>query len=139
MDMSMTRGCGAEAPQALNATNPSPMTIARVNFCIFFSPYCFLANSTILRNPDQPAIRAAANAMAEQLSHRATTLQSLALRVGDLGSLDEILASSAFLLDDFDAGLAVFSRKGTLLASSNDSQLWDQLQQGGDLSLQAAL
>lgn len=97
------------------------------------------AMRTLVGERDQLAIRAAANAMAEQLSHRATTLQSLALRVGDLGSLDEILASSAFLLDDFDAGLAVFSREGTLLASSNGSQLWDQLQEGGNLSLRPAL
>src|SRR3990172_2857266 len=88
---------------------------------------------------DQLAIRAAANALAEQLTHRATTLQSLALRVAETDDFDEILASSRFLLDDFDAGLAVFSRDGTLLASSNRSSFWEQLQEGGDLELQPYL
>src|SRR3972149_7412352 len=49
---------------------------------------------------DQLAIHAAANALAEQLAHRATTLQSLALRVAETSDLDEVLESSSFLLDD---------------------------------------
>lgn len=97
------------------------------------------AMRTLVGERDQLAIRAAANALAEQISHRATTLQSLALRVSETSDLDEALGSSSFLLDDFDAGLAVFSRNGTLLASSDQSLFWDLFQPGGDLSLQPYL
>ena len=97
------------------------------------------AMRTLVGERDQLAIHAAANALAEQLAHRATTLQSLALRVAETSDLDEVLESSSFLLDDFDGGLAVFSRDGTLLASSDPSLFWGQLRQGDDLSLQPYL
>ena len=97
------------------------------------------AMRTLVGERDQQAIRAAASALAEQFTHRATTLRSLALHVSETSDLEEALASSGFLLDDFDAGLAVFSREGTLLASSNRSLLWEQLQEGSDLSLQPYL
>ena len=77
------------------------------------------AMRTLVGERDQQAIRAAASALAEQFTHRATTLRSLALHVSETSDLEEALTSSGFLLDDFDAGLAVFSRQGTLLASSN--------------------
>ncbi|MEX2161554.1 MAG: histidine kinase [Anaerolineales bacterium] len=93
------------------------------------------AMRTLVGERDQLAIRAAANALAEQLAHRSTTLQSLALRVVETDDFDEILASSSFLLSDFDAGLAVFSREGTLLASSNQPSLWEQFHEGGDSEL----
>lgn len=116
-----------------------PLTIIGL-LVIFFSLNLHEnAMRTLVGERDQLAIRAAANALAEQLTHRATTLQSLALHIAETSDLDEALASSVFLLDDFDAGLAVFSRDGTLLASSNQSLSWDQFQPGGDLSLQPYL
>src|SRR3990172_12770526 len=39
MEMSMTNASGVEGPQALNATNPTPMIKARYNFCMFLSFY----------------------------------------------------------------------------------------------------
>ncbi len=97
------------------------------------------AMRTLVGERDQLAIRAAANALAEQITHRATTLKSLALRVSETSDPGEALASSSFLLDDFDAGLAVFSRDGTLLVSSDQSLFWDLFQPGGYLSLQPYL
>src|SRR3989304_8017112 len=64
------------------------------------------AMRTLVGERDQQAIRAAANALAEQFTHRATTLRSLALHVSETSDLEEALASSGFLLVDFDPGLA---------------------------------
>lgn len=76
------------------------------------------AMRSLVGERDQLAISAAAQALSEQITHRATALQSLAFRAGDPNDPDEVLASSAFLQDDFDAGLAIFSRDGELLAST---------------------
>lgn len=70
---------------------------------------------------DQLATGAAANALSEQLAHRGTSLQSLASRASETDDLQGMLASSAFLLDDFDLGLLIFSPTGELLASSQPS------------------
>src|SRR3989304_7861273 len=63
------------------------------------------AMRSLVGERDQLAVQSAANALAEQLAHRATTLQTLALRVGESDNPREILATSDFLLDDFNAGL----------------------------------
>jgi signal transduction histidine kinase len=76
------------------------------------------AMRSLVGERDQLAISAAAKALSEQLAHRATALQSLAIRAGEAVDPDELLASSEFLQDDFDAGLAIFSRDGELLAST---------------------
>lgn len=76
------------------------------------------AMRSLVGERDQLTIRAAANSLSEQLSHRATALQSLAIRASDADP-QTVLATSAFLLDDFDAGLSIFSRKGKLLAGSD--------------------
>ena len=74
---------------------------------------------------DERAARTAASALEEQLNHRAAAVQSLALRAADNTSLDNILSSSDFLLPDFDAGLAYFTRQGELLAANGETSLWD--------------
>ena len=77
------------------------------------------AMRSLVGERDQLAIRAAANALSEQLTHRATALQSLAFRASEADRPADVLTSSTFLLEDFDAGLAIFSRDGELLASSD--------------------
>jgi signal transduction histidine kinase len=84
------------------------------------------AMRSLVGERDQLAIRAAANALEEQVAHRATTLQSLAVRVVEAQDFDKLLASSSFIYDDFDVGLAVLSRDGAILASNNSFD-WDQI------------
>lgn len=75
---------------------------------------------------DERAARAAATAMTEQLSHRAAAIRGLALRAADADSTDhtQVLTDYAFLWPDFEGGLALFAPSGTLIASSNESDLW---------------
>jgi signal transduction histidine kinase len=76
---------------------------------------------------DERAARTAAVALSEQLNHRAAAVRGLALRASDDIPLDEILTSSEFLTPDFDLGMAFFSPRGELLASTGDTSLWEKL------------
>lgn len=73
---------------------------------------------------DERATRAAAAAITEQLNHRASAIRSLALRATDNNDLDHVLADAAFILPDFEGGLALFNVSGVLLASSNAPDVW---------------
>lgn len=90
---------------------------------------------TLVGERDERAVRAAANALTEQINHRAAAGQGLSLRAADGLPLDDILLSSSFLLLDFDAGLAFFSPEGQLLAHAGDDSLWTS----GKDTFQAAL
>src|SRR5574341_355385 len=71
---------------------------------------------------DSRAARAAADAITEQLTHRAAAIRSLALRAAASTSprdaAQRVLADYSFLLSDFEGGLALLAADGTLLASS---------------------
>jgi two-component system sensor histidine kinase UhpB len=74
---------------------------------------------------DQRTVRSAAAAIREQLNHRSAAIQSIAIRADDTESLEEILDSVYFLMDDFDGGIAFFSPDGQLKASKGEDQLWN--------------
>jgi signal transduction histidine kinase len=74
---------------------------------------------------DERATRAAASAISEQLLHREAATRSLALRAADLGEFEHVLDDAAFLLPDFDGGIALFDVSRGLVSSSNNSALWD--------------
>src|SRR5512143_114089 len=65
---------------------------------------------------DERATRSAANAISEELYHRATAIRNLALRAADGTTPATVLDTSSFLLPDFDGGLAFFAPDGTRLA-----------------------
>lgn len=69
------------------------------------------AMRTLVGQRDERTVRSAANALREQLNHRATSIQSLALRANHDVPLEIILDSIDFLLDDFDVGIAFYSAK----------------------------
>ncbi|MBC8507362.1 MAG: hypothetical protein ISR58_04105 [Anaerolineales bacterium] len=73
---------------------------------------------------DERAARTAASALGEQLYHRSAAVRGLALRASDQISPGEIMGTSAFLLNDFDFGLALFSPQGEILANNGDAALW---------------
>jgi signal transduction histidine kinase len=68
---------------------------------------------------DERAIRAAASALSEELNSRATAIHGLSLRASDGQTAHHILTTSTTLTTDFDAGLAIFSPDGNLLADNN--------------------
>jgi len=87
------------------------------------------AMRTLVGERDQLAAGATASALGEQFTHRATSLQGFALRVVESPDPVSVLENSAYLLDDFDAGLALFIDDDKLLAASSTSFPWDDLQE----------
>jgi signal transduction histidine kinase len=83
---------------------------------------------------DERAVRTAAAALAEQLQHRQDALMGLAMLAENLspGEFTQLLASSDYLLDDFDAGLALLTPAGALHSFSGDQQLWESLVAQGE-------
>ncbi len=65
---------------------------------------------------DERAARAAALALTEQLHHREAALRSLAVRLREGTSPQDVIAQADFLLPDFDLGLAVLDEGGQLIA-----------------------
>lgn len=87
------------------------------------------AMRTLVGERDQRAVRTAAAALEEQLKHRQDAIRSLSKLAENAspGELPEILTTSDYLLDDFDAGLAFFSREGVLESSTGDQRFWEGL------------
>lgn len=82
------------------------------------------AMRTLVGERDERATRAAAAAITEQLNHRASAIQSLALRVADTDHLDHVLTDAAFILPDFEGGLAIYDETRRLLATTNAPGIW---------------
>lgn len=75
---------------------------------------------------DERAIRAAAAAISEQLNHRSLAIRSLAAQVAATNDPEHALADAAFLLPDFEYGLAIYSIQGEWLASTTQPNIWQQ-------------
>ena len=87
------------------------------------------AMRTLVGERDERAVRTAASALEEQLSHRVFAIRSLSLLAEGATSekLTKILASSEYLLPEFDAGLAFFKPDGLLENVIGDHSLWESL------------
>jgi signal transduction histidine kinase len=87
------------------------------------------AMRTLVGERDERAARTAAAALEEQLNHRVIAIRALSQMAesASLGKLDEILASSDYLLSEFDGGLAFFSPDGVSESVAGDQELWKNL------------
>jgi signal transduction histidine kinase len=87
------------------------------------------AMRTLVGERDERAVRTAAAALEEQLSHRVIAIQALSqmAEIASPGKLDQILASSDYLLPEFDGGLAYFNPEGVLESVAGDQDLWKTL------------
>jgi len=74
---------------------------------------------------DERAARTAAIALSGQLNYRAAAIRGLAIRASEQIPAPEILASSQYLLPDFDYGIALFVLEGEALAYLGDEGLWE--------------
>lgn len=63
---------------------------------------------------DLRTVRSTTNAIREQLNHLASAIQQVAVRLDEGSDPTEILDSVSFLMDDFDAGMGIFSADGEL-------------------------
>ncbi len=99
------------------------------------------AMRSLVGERDQRAIQTAAKAIELEIDHRTSDIRSLALRLAspDPGLPEQTLATSDYLLNDFDGGLAIFTRDGKLAASSGDKPLWERLAQEKPQDLSIAL
>lgn len=87
------------------------------------------AMRSLVGERDERAVRTAAVALEEQLKHRQDAIRGLSLLSSNASpiQLPEILASSNYLLDDFDTGLAFFSPDGSLASYTGDKVVWESL------------
>jgi signal transduction histidine kinase len=86
------------------------------------------AMRTLVGERDRRAARAAASTLTEQLNHRASAIQGLALRASpdytDV-SPKAIIESADYLVSDFDRGFGLFLPDGTMLAATGAVTRWD--------------
>lgn len=85
------------------------------------------AMRTLVGERDERAARTAANALSEQLNHRAAAVRGVALRAADHVDPGEILSTSDFLQPDFDYGLALITPQEEVLTHTWDETLWANL------------
>ena len=83
------------------------------------------AMRTLVGDRDERATRAAATAITEQLNHRAAAVHSMALQATATGDPEHTLTDATSSLSDFEGGLAFFDADGTLLAATNDVDVWE--------------
>jgi signal transduction histidine kinase len=74
---------------------------------------------------DERATRAAASAISEQLKHRQSAVRGLALRATESSSVGHLISDAAYLVNDFDQGIAIYDANFNLLATSNDTPSWE--------------
>ncbi len=88
------------------------------------------AMRTLVGERDARAVRVAAEALDEQISHRILAVRSLAqLSEGtNPGDIERTLASSDYLLSEFDQGVALFTADGVLRAALGEQALWENLE-----------
>ncbi|KAA3644086.1 MAG: HAMP domain-containing protein [Chloroflexi bacterium] len=95
------------------------------------------AMRSLVGERDQRTALSTANALQQQLDHRASAIQNLALRARDGTSPTEILNSVQFLKPDFDQGLAFFDADGNLTAATTDINRWESALQFGESSIKS--
>jgi signal transduction histidine kinase len=83
------------------------------------------AMRTMVGERDERATRAAAAAITEQINHRLSAIRSVALQAANSANgPDHALADAAYLLPDFEGGIALFAADGTLVAASDGPEVW---------------
>jgi signal transduction histidine kinase len=102
-----------------------PLTILLVGIAFGSLALHQQAMRTLVGERDERATRATATAITEQLNHRAAAVHSLALQATATGDPEHTLADATSFLPDFEGGLAFFNADGTLLAATNDVDVWE--------------
>lgn len=83
------------------------------------------AMRTMVGERDERATRAAAAAITEQVNHRLSAIRGVALHAAKAATGPEhALADAAYLLPDFEGGIALFTDGVTLIAASNGPEIW---------------
>lgn len=96
------------------------------------------AMRSLVAERDERAVRTAASALSEQLSHRIIAIHSLALLAENdsISTPESILTAFDYQLSEFDLGLALFALDGNLISHNGDSKVWEFLKQPAALAIQ---
>lgn len=89
-----------------------------------------LSMRSLVGERDVRSARAAANTLSEQITHRKSSIQGLALRSAPHSGKDElsdILQDSSYLIRYFDLGLAYYNQQYDLLEISGNRAFWTNL------------
>ncbi|HET7010478.1 MAG TPA: ATP-binding protein [Anaerolineales bacterium] len=84
------------------------------------------AMRSLVAEREARTVHAATDAIAEQLRHRGASVQALAIHA-EGRSPSEALSDFAFLLPDFEGGLALAAADGTILDSIGETEVWQSL------------
>ncbi len=76
---------------------------------------------------DLQAVRSAADGLREEFSHVTYSLRMVSRLLGDTTNLTKPNPNQDLINSDFDGGLAIYSRQGELLSSSNQAIYWQEL------------
>ena len=102
-----------------------PLTVLLVGIAFGSLALHQQAMRTLVGERDERATRAAATAITEQLNHRASAINSLALQAIATGDPEHTLADATTFLPDFEGGLAFFDSSGSLITATNAAELWE--------------
>jgi len=83
------------------------------------------AMRSLVGDRDLLAVRAAANMLGQELSHRALIIQILARSMENRANLENLLIKPGEITTSLDDGLALFSPTGRLITSSNSATIWN--------------
>jgi signal transduction histidine kinase len=85
------------------------------------------AMRTLVGERDAWAVRTAAVALQEQVSHRGFNIRGLSVLADSVApeKLENILASLDYMGQEFDSGMAIFSSSGALESVTSNRDLWE--------------
>jgi signal transduction histidine kinase len=75
---------------------------------------------------DERAVRAAAVGLAEHVYNQITALRTLADRISDGVSFQQLTSESQFLFEQFDGGVAFYDPQQNLIAGAPSNEVWAQ-------------
>ena len=101
------------------------LTLLLVVFVFRAQTLHLAAFQRLIAERDERAARAAATALADQLRSRVAAVNSLAFQATDIGDSAHALEDAAYLLPEFDRGLALFNADGSIVRTSGSFSFWN--------------
>ncbi len=88
------------------------------------------AMRALVGDRDLKTVRAAANSLEEEFTHRSSIIKMLANEIGAQPNLDALPADQEEIAASFDGGLALFSPDGHLIAATNQAAISESINTG---------
>ncbi len=85
------------------------------------------AMRSLVGDRDLTTVRAASSSLERELSHLSSTLQILVRSLGGKTNLSALILTPDEISSEFDGGMALFSREGSLISSSSSQLAWQAI------------